>query len=276
VIWIWMENRSYGTIVGPPGSTAAARSPFLNGTLAHDCGLATNYHNVAHPSLPNYIAATSGSTQGLQHNGLHHFDVTSLFDQIQQAGLEWRSYQESMPTNCDPNETDLYPADHNPALDYTGLATTCPLWDVPLGDTTSGPFAQALANDTLPAFSFVVPNGCNSTESCPVQTGDAWLATWLPLIVASPAFQSGTTAVFLTWDEGQNGSAGEDCLANLSDESCHVPLLVLSPYTSAGTVSATLYTHYSLLETTEQLLGLPLLGAAADPATTSLRPDFHL
>ena len=275
VIWIWMENRSYGTIIGPPGSTAAGKSPFVNGALVHDCGLATNYHNVSHPSLPNYIAATSGSTQGLQHDTLHHYTVTSLFDQVQQAGLEWRSYNESMPQNCDPLDADPYAADHNPALDYTGLTDTCPLWDVPLGDATTGALATDLANGTLASFSFVIPNGCNSSESCPVATGDAWLAAWLPLIVSSPEFQSGTTAVFLTWDEGQNGTAGEDCLANLTDESCHVPLVVITPYTVAGTQSATQFTHYSLLGTTEQLLGLSLLGSAADPATASLRPDFH-
>src|ERR1700734_1405909 len=53
VIWIWLENHSYGAILG------SSQAPYFN-TLAKDCGLATNYHNVTHPSLPNYIAATSG------------------------------------------------------------------------------------------------------------------------------------------------------------------------------------------------------------------------
>jgi phosphatidylinositol-3-phosphatase len=53
VIWIWMENHSYNTIIGSP------QAPYING-LASACGLATNYHNISHPSLPNYIAATSG------------------------------------------------------------------------------------------------------------------------------------------------------------------------------------------------------------------------
>src|ERR1700752_3953029 len=52
-IWIWLENHSYGTILG------SSQAPYFN-TLAKDCGLAANYHNVTHPSLPNYIAATSG------------------------------------------------------------------------------------------------------------------------------------------------------------------------------------------------------------------------
>jgi hypothetical protein len=38
---------------------------------------------------------------------------------------------------------------------------------------------------------------------------------------------------------------------------------VISPSTTPGTQSAMLFNHYSLLRTTEQLLGLPLLGQAS-------------
>src|SRR5690242_3881220 len=53
VIWIWMENHSYNSIIG------SSQAPYIN-SLAAECGLATNYHNVSHPSLPNYVSATSG------------------------------------------------------------------------------------------------------------------------------------------------------------------------------------------------------------------------
>src|SRR5258707_5264387 len=53
VIWVMMENHGYNTIIGSP------QAPYING-LASGCGLATNYHNISHPSLPNYIAATAG------------------------------------------------------------------------------------------------------------------------------------------------------------------------------------------------------------------------
>jgi hypothetical protein len=54
VIWIWMENHSLGDIIGN-----TSQAPYIN-TLAGECGLATNYHNLSHPSLPNYVGATSG------------------------------------------------------------------------------------------------------------------------------------------------------------------------------------------------------------------------
>src|SRR5215468_5159749 len=50
VIWIMMENHSFGDIIGN-----TAQAPYIN-TLAGECGLATNYHNISHPSLPNYVA----------------------------------------------------------------------------------------------------------------------------------------------------------------------------------------------------------------------------
>ena len=58
VVWIWFENHGYDEIVG------SAAAPFINRTLIAGCGLATNAHNETHPSLPNYIAATSGLPPG--------------------------------------------------------------------------------------------------------------------------------------------------------------------------------------------------------------------
>src|SRR5262249_38836970 len=54
VVWIWFENHGWDQVIG------SADAPFMNRTLATGCGLATNAHNETHPSLPNYIAATSG------------------------------------------------------------------------------------------------------------------------------------------------------------------------------------------------------------------------
>jgi hypothetical protein len=81
--------------------------------------------------------------------------------------------------------------------------------------------------------------------------------------------------VFITWDEGSGGYPIEDCDDSTStDNSCHVPAIVISPSTPAGTRSGTFFDHYSLLATTEQLLGLPRLGSAASaPAMTAA---FHL
>src|SRR3954453_3793119 len=59
VIWIWMENRSYSQVLGSSGGAPRLGSP------PRRCGVATAYYAIRHPSLPNYLAAVSGSTGGV-------------------------------------------------------------------------------------------------------------------------------------------------------------------------------------------------------------------
>src|SRR5207244_9989540 len=73
VITIVLENHSYADVVGS--------SPYLN-RLAGECGLAATYFAVAHPSLPNYLALTSGSAGGISSACTDcAIDVPSIFRQ---------------------------------------------------------------------------------------------------------------------------------------------------------------------------------------------------
>ncbi len=272
VIWIWMENRSYGDVVG------SAAAPFENHTLMAECGLAENYHNVSHPSLPNYLAATSGETLVTSDCSPSRCSqgVNNLFTQLQAAGKTWRSYEESMPSNCDRSDSGLYSAHHNPAVYYRPAATACQRWDVPLGGRSAGAFADDLTHDRLPNFAFVTPNECDDMHSCPVRSGDAWLAYWIPRIVDSPAYRSGNTVVIVTWDEGSTDET-RNCAHNATAHGCHVPTFVIAPSTPQGARSRQLFNHYGLLKTTEQLLGLHgFLGQAASASNVSLRAAFNI
>ena len=83
--------------------------------------------------------------------------------------------------------------------------------------------------------------------------------------VYSAAYQRGKTGVVVTFDEGEGSQFGEDCATNTTDESCHIPAILISPSVRPGTTSGTLFNHYSLLRTTEQMLGVRrryLLGEA--------------
>ena len=278
VIWIWFENHSYDAVIG------SKDAPFTN-RLAAACGLATNYHNVTHPSLPNYIAATSGDTQGISDDcqpSECSKNVQSLFGQVRARGGTWNAYNESMPSACDleggsgSNPSGEYAPKHNPAAYYLPLRQTCPQRDVALGTPDSGAFAHALKSNALATFTFVTPNLCNDTHDCPVSTGDAWLAHWWPAIVSSRAYRAGSVAIFITWDEGEGGGS-DDCALNTTDGGCHVGMLVVSPSTSRGKRSSLLFNHYSLLKTTEQLLGIKtFLGHANDHSSRSMRSAFHL
>jgi hypothetical protein len=247
VVWVIMENHSYSQIIGSPSA------PYIN-QLAGQCGSATNFTAESHPSLPNYIAMTSGSTQGItDDNGpsSHPLAVPSIFSQTGSGG--WRSLEESMPSNCDLSDSGTYAVRHNPAVYYTGIRTDCASEDVPLGSTP----------DLSARFTFVTPNLCDDMHDCSVQTGDSWLQGFLPKVFSSAEYQAGRTAVFLTWDE-DDGHSGN-----------HIATLVMAPSVAPGTASATAFTHYSMLRTTEELLGLgSFLGNAA--TATSMRAAFNL
>jgi hypothetical protein len=141
------------------------------------------------------------------------------------------------------------------------IAAACALQDVPLGDTP----------DLSAPFTFITPNlchdmhssSCASTTADEVAAGDAWLAQFLPTLFTTPEYRSGSTAVFITWDE--DDYSGDQ----------HIPTLVVAPSIAPGTTVATTFDHYSLLRTTEEMLGLGTdLGAAA--TATSMRPGFGL
>lgn len=247
VVWVVMENHSYSQIIG------SSSAPYVN-QLAGECGSATNFTAESHPSLPNYIAMTSGSTQGItDDNGpsSHPLNVASIFSQLGSGG--WRSLEESMPSNCDQSDSGEYAVRHNPAAYYTNISADCAVYDVPLGSTP----------DLSAKFTFVTPNLCDDMHDCSVATGDSWLSTFLPKVFASAQYQAGRTAVFLTWDEDDSASGN------------HIATLAIAPSVAPGTTSGTAFTHYSMLRTTEELLGLgTFIGNAA--TATSMRSAFTL
>ena len=249
VIWIVFENRPYDAVIG------SSDAPYLN-QLAAECGLATDYHGVAHPSLPNYLALAAGSTFGVTDDdppAAHPIAAPTIFSLLTQHGATWASYQEDMPSPCATSSAGEYAVKHNAAPYFTTLRAECATQNVPLGTTRSGPLADALAHDALPAFSVITPNLCNDMHDCPVATGDAWLARWLPRILKSHSYRRQHTAVFVFGEEDT-----ADATAN------HVMQIVVAPSVPRGLRVTVRLDHYSLLRTTMQLLGLPVdLGAAA-------------
>ncbi|MGA0566378.1 alkaline phosphatase family protein [Rathayibacter sp. KR2-224] len=258
VVVIVDENKPATSVVG---NSAA---PYLN-SLAHAYALARQYSAITHPSLPNYLALTSGTTAGITSDcnppgGSCLVTGPNIAQAIDHAGLTWKMYAESMPAPCTTANTSLYAVKHNPFLYFpsvTGDARYCSSHDVPYTQ-----FAADLASEaTLPTYSFISPNLCNDMHDCSIATGDAWLAAAVPRILASPAFTKQRSLLIVTFDEG-------DASDNV------IPCIFAGPAARPHAVSTSAFTHYSLLRTIEDQLGLaPLTGqdAAAPPMTALLR-----
>jgi hypothetical protein len=250
VVWIVMENHSFDQIIG------SSDAPYIN-QLAGQHGLAANFYAESHPSLPNYIAMTSGGSQGISDDNdpdAHPLDVPSLFSLL--PGGASRSLEESMPSNCYRSDSGQYAVRHNPQAYYTNLGGDCAAYNVPLGDPP----------DLSARFTFVTPNLIHDMHDGTVADGDTWLSTFMPKVLSSPEYSAGRTAVFLTWDE--DGSI-------LGTGDNHIPTLVIAPSVAPGTRVTDRLDHYAMLRATQEMLGVtPLLGSAAGAA--DLRTPFNL
>ena len=125
MIWFIFENHNTGQVAG--------HSPYMN-RIAARCGLLTNLTAVAHPSLPNYLALTSGSTHKVADDGppsSHPIGTRNLFEQASR----WRTYAEGMPRACSRSDGgSRYAVKHNPAAYYTDLRRVCAKRDQPLSN----------------------------------------------------------------------------------------------------------------------------------------------
>jgi len=250
VVVIVFENKSRDSVVGNPDAPTFSWLSRRYATL-------TDYRAVAHPSLPNYLALVSGSTQGISDDcGTCVVSARSLADTLEAAGKSWKTYAEGLPS---PGFTGTfagrYAKKHDPFLYFEDVLVS-PARRQRVVPLTA--FATDLAARRLPAFSLVVPDLCNDMHDCSVAHGDSWLASFLPPLLRSSALRGGV--VFVVFDESDDSSVGGGGI---------VPAYVAGPLVRSGSHSGAVLDHYSLLRTVEDGLGLPPLGrsASARPIT---------
>lgn len=233
VFVIMLENHSQSSVIDD------VNAPYIT-SLAHTYGMASNYYGVTHPSLPNYVAAISGSNWFVNDdNPANRFDHTNLVDQLEAHGKSWGAYMESMPANdklvdnwpLDSNA--LYASKHNPFVLFndirnnpTRLAKVKPYTDL-----------QADLNSRhAPDFVWISPNQCNdmhggvfvavaghpetpcffgSAKDDPNDASlkakaDAFVKSAVAMIMSSKAW-TGNSAIFILTDENDfTGNAATD------------------------------------------------------------------
>jgi phosphatidylinositol-3-phosphatase len=249
VVVILFENKEYGAVIG------SGHAPTFD-ALARRYALLTQSYAVAHPSLPNYLALVSGSTHGITNDCTTCFVAgPSLADTVEAAGKTWKTYAEGLPrAGYTGPAAGRYVMKHVPFLYFRDVrkSPSRRARVVPLPG-----FGSDLAARRLPDYSLVVPDLCHSMHDCSIETGDAWLRSFLkPLLRSSELARS---LVLVTFDEGSSSDGGGG----------HVATLALGPLVRRGAGSARRITTYGLLRTIEDGLGLPRLGASrsAGPIT---------
>ncbi len=266
--------------------------------------LLTQYYATSHASLGNYITQISGQPSNAATNGdcitfteyrngqgcVYPSSVKTVADQLDGAGKSWKSYQEDMTTPCrhpnigDGDSTvvarvgDMYATRHNPFVYFHSIIDTpqCKANVVDLDALD----ADIAASERTPNLAYITPNLCHDGHDTPCVDGqpgglvsaDKFLSTWVPKILASPAYKADGLLV-ITLDESDDDSSS--CCGQKGSGGGRIGTLLLSPRVEAGTTNKTPYNHYSLLCSIEDVFGLPHLAGAGAPNLKCFGDDVY-
>jgi phosphatidylinositol-3-phosphatase len=262
VFLILMENEQTGIIYDQqPYQTQLANTYAWGGDGDNPNGV--GYYAVCHPSAPNYLALTSGQPLQCGSDSYNTYSVNNLGNLLQTAGESWVAWEESATVPCQTYNGGLYAVRHNPFPYYTDLGpnvagSACDTHVLPIANLTNDyPYKE-----TPPAFTYIAPNIYNDAHSSSAAVGDAFLASFIPKLIAQPWFQS--SVIFITYDEAYNQSGAENFSGYGGLQGGPVYTVAVSPYTRGVGALDFNSSHYDLLSTIEWLLGLPGTGTGND------------
>jgi hypothetical protein len=258
VVVIVMENRESSEVLGNP----AAR---YTNALIRRYALASESYAITHPSLPNYLALTSGSTHGISSDCTGcHVAATNIVDQLEAAGVAWKAYLEDVPAPCFRGAgAGGYAKKHNPFIYYDDVRSSARRCSRLVG------FAQLaldLRRGRLASFAWITPNLCDDGHDCGLSSADRFLARTVPPLQRALGPHG---FLLLTWDEG---SSEASCCG--AAHGGHIVTAVIGPDVRAGARQRTPVDHYGALATIEQALHLPPLAGAADARSGRLSGLF--
>jgi acid phosphatase len=233
VVIVMEENHDASAVMPNPWFAALARQ-----------GAAlTDFHGIAHPSQPNYIALFSGSTQGVTDDGTYDLSAPNLALSLESAGLGFAAYSEGLPSvGSRVAAAGAYARKHNPVASFTNVpgAMNRPFSDFPAD------YAR------LPAVSLVVPDLNHDMHDGSVGQAAAWLQENIA------AYGRWATAhnslLVVTFDEGPGNS---------DPNTTPLVAILLGARIRAGTTSAAPANLYSLLRLVLEIYRLAPLGSAA-------------
>jgi hypothetical protein len=255
-----MENEENTSILGNPAA------PYAN-ALIRRYGLATQSFAVTHPSLPNYLAMTSGSTQGVTSDCTEcQVNARNIVDQLEAAHISWKAYMEDQPTPCfKGSEAGGYAKKHNPFIYYDDIASSARRCHKIVGFEA---LAADLRSGSLPTYAWISPNLCDDGHDCGVSGGDKFLARAVPALLRELGPHG---FLVLTWDEG---ATNDGCCGGVA-QGGHIATIVAGPDVRRGARESEPIDHYGVLGTIEEALGLPLLAGAAAPRSGRLTALFR-
>lgn len=303
VVIIMLENHSDKSIIGDPAAPTLTR-------YANLYGYASNYYGVTHPSLPNYLAITSGNNwYSNSDDPTQRFDHRNIVDEMEARHVSWKAYMQGLPSagyggNFYPSEANAtYVIRHDPFMLYDDVRNNARRRAkvVPLTQLSTD-----IEKGSLPRFMWISPDVCSDMhgtpeEPCPYskdarlrRTGDDFVALWVPRLMRARDWTP-HSVIFILTDEttftGEKSTGGWLSAAGCCDSpklpagtallsgggvygGGKVPLVVIGAMVKPHFRSALPYNHYSLLQTVEDAWHLRRLGMTSDANVISSLATF--
>jgi len=261
VFIVIFENHPYSEVVG------ASDMPYIN-SLISSYGLAANYYADAHPSIGNYFMLTTGKiiTRNDAFKGV--VKANNIVRVLKANNLTWKGYFEDLPANPDAdnfNGAGPYIRHHNP-FSYFSDVQSDPAEAANMVDLSQ--LFTDMSNNTLPSYSFIVPNGYHQGHDPDTSGGlcansdrmaevDCFLQNDISPVVDYVTATPGGLLI-ITWDEGDG--------ADHKHGGGHIATVLVSNRSKAGYQSTRLYQHQSSLRLMLQSLGVTKFPGAAQRA----------
>jgi hypothetical protein len=251
-----LENKSYRQVIGSP------HAPYLN-RLARHYALASRYYSIGHPSLPNYLALTGGSTFGIHHNCAGcQTSAQNLLTQLDGARISWRAYFQGLPA---PGSAVVrageYSTHYNPFTYFDRIRDS--------GRDRArilsfGRLKDDLHRHDLPRFTWIAPDLRHDGHDASLAASDRFAAHLVPPLLHALGPHG---VLYLTWDEGARPDR-----AGLGGRrgGGQVALIAAGGGAGHGVTVRTPADHYALLRTIQANLRLPTLGRSGSTATPLL------
>jgi acid phosphatase len=203
----------------------------------------------------------------------------TIGDSLTAKGLDWAWYAEGWNeilagpalNDAGTDGATLFQYNHQPFAYFDGYGEGQP-GRAHLRDESE--FMSAAASGTLPAVSFVKPDGIDNEHPSytSVIAGEGHARGLIDAVRSGPAWAD--TAIIVTYDE--NGGFWDHVAPPAGDKwgpGTRVPTLVISPFARKGFVDATVYDTSSILALIEHRFGLAPLGTR-DAAAADLSAAF--
>jgi phosphatidylinositol-3-phosphatase len=298
VFVISLASPGYEAAFGPSNS----QMPYLSGTLRPQGDLLSNFKPLNEGWLANSFASIAGQKPSADSERdcpeyeacVFPVETLSYVDQLGTAQFTWRAYFEGMadatgkPANCvhpEPGATETpVPGGYSPVLNpFVYFHTLLDLGECSANDVPLTELEKDLRKaKKTPNFSYISPDLCNAGVTpgqCAAGTpegaaaADAWLSTWVPKILKSPAYKAGGLLI-VTFGSVNPIANPDPTQPPTPPTSLKTGTLLLSPFVTAGSTDASRYDPYSLLATNEDLFGLNRLAQAGGKKVKSLAPQL--